>query len=498
MSKSKHFTAILLAIFFIIPVMLSSCNTTTIDQSSNSSDLKPVELTWYLIGSESDTNSPEHEAINKIVESKINATVNFVTLGYSSFNQTMNVKLASGEYFDLCFTSNWNNDYFRNVSQNAYMNLDTLLPKYAPKTYKQVPSYIWDGVKVNNKLYAVINYQITARQEGFWMKKDLVQKYKFDTSKVKSYKDLVPFLQTIKENEKGVTPAQIKFDGMWQFVNKGYGFDKILGPAYINFSDKTGKIVNVYETTEYQDLCQNMSDWYKKGYIPSDAQLNYDPGKDIEAGKFACGNTGTLKPGDEEEFKLSHGFEVTDVAFSEPLLNTTGCISSLTAISAKSKNPERALMLIDLINSDKVLYANICYGTEGTNWSKSKTNPNKIDITEGNDYWKLDWEVASIFNSYIDSLKPDNVLERTKQINENAKRSVALGFNFNPTPIKTEFASCESVIREFTPSLELGSSGDKWKTKYSQFTEKLKIAGVDKIITEVQKQYNEWKVVVKK
>lgn len=457
--------------------------------------LKPAELIWYYVGSEADETDPVFEKINEIVNEKIKAQVHFMPLGWGSYETKMKAIIAANEPYDLCFTSNWLNNYFQNVAKGAFAPLDELLPKYAPKLYKQIPSFIWDGAMVNKKLYGVVNYQISARRDGFWLRKDLLEKYKFDTTTVKTYKDLEPFFKQVKANEKGVWPVNIKFDGMWQFVFKGYGYDRLMGsgPAYIKYEDTSLKVLNIYKTQEYKELISDMSDWYKKGYIQSDANINYDPGSEIEAGRFASGNTGTVKPGDEAEFKQAHQIDVINAAICEPVINTEGVISSMTAISSQSKNVERALMLMELINSDKDLYATLCFGEEGPNWKKVESHPNKIEVTPNNEYWSPDWMMGSVFNSYIINIKEDNVLEETKKLNENAKKSVALGFNVDPEPIKSQLAACDSVIKEMTAGLELGVAGSQWETRYNEFIKKLDAAGVNKVIEEIQKQINDWK-----
>lgn len=42
---------------------------------------------------------------------------------------------------------------------------------------------------------------------GWVFKKDLVEKYNFDYKSVQTLKDLEPYLETLKENEPGITPV---------------------------------------------------------------------------------------------------------------------------------------------------------------------------------------------------------------------------------------------------------------------------------------------------
>jgi putative aldouronate transport system substrate-binding protein len=76
------------------------------------------------------------------------------------------------------------------------------------------------------------------------------------------------------------------------------------------------------------------------------------------------------------------------------------------------------------------------------------------------------------------------------QFNKSAKRSKALGFGFDPTPVKTEYAAVTNVVTQYKMPLETGSvDPDK---VLPEFISKLKAAGIDKVIAEKQKQLDEW------
>jgi hypothetical protein len=52
--------------------------------------------------------------------------------------------------------------------------------------------------------------------------------------------------------------------------------------------------------------------------------------------------------------------------------------NSLTAIPATCKNPERAMMLIEAINTNVELFNLLCYGIEGTHWNWEDKEKNLI------------------------------------------------------------------------------------------------------------------------
>ena len=65
-----------------------------------------------------------------------------------------------------------------------------------------------------------------------------------------------------------------------------------------------------------------------------------------------------------------------------------------------------------------------------------------------------------------------------------------MGFTFNPAPVKNEIAQVNTVAKEFE-GLNRGMVEDM-DGKLAEDKTKLKQAGIDKIITEAQKQIDEW------
>lgn len=352
---------------------------------------------------------------------------------------------------------------------------------------------IWDGAKVNGKIYATVNQQIFAKQLGFRFAKDWVDKYKFDYKNVKNYKDMAPLAKAVLEGE----PKE-KTD---QLFNKDYlGFDQIIMPlawedigggalpGLIVATDKNPKVFNQYETPEFKEWVMTMKDFQDKGYTPKNALTR----SEWDVTKFLGGTGGTYKPGAEEEAKRGwKGKDAYVVPVGSPLMTTSSAIATLTAVSATSKNPERALEYIELINTNKELYNLLCHGIEGTHYKKIAEN--RIENIKDSKYFpNTDWMFGNQFNGFLSGDQKDNVWEETKKINDSAKISTIFGFVFNPEPVKTEVANASAVVKEYMDTFKVGLFGDKTEAKLAEFQNKLKAAGVETILAEKQKQINEF------
>ena len=219
-----------------------------------------------------------------------------------------------------------------------------------------------------------------------------------------------------------------------------------------------------------------------------------DTSAERKAGKFVVETGGTYKPGVEGDLAAqiagSKASDWSTVTFGEPYLGSNQGAGTMHAISKTSKNPERAMMLLELVNTDKELYNLLCFGIEGKHYNK--TDENHVAPIENSTYNpNIDWEFGCQFNAFYKEGVKDGTWEETKRLNEEAKPSPVLGFSFDAEPVKSEIAKCQSVVQEYVPLLATGSVD--LDTYYPEFIEKLETAGSEIIVAELQSQIDEWK-----
>lgn len=459
--------------------------------TDGSGGLKPVELSWYYpatAGVPADLKSVE-EAINKITKAKINATVKLNAIASGDYNQKMNTSVASGEVFDILWTSNWNFDYVQNQGKGAFIALDELIDKYASGLKTSMPGFVWDATKIDGKIYGIPNYQTVTNREGFVLQQRFLDKYNFDPKQLKKLEDIEPLLAKLKDNEKDVIPFAMDRRGKFGNMLRTYNLENVISNvAVINLSSPD-KIVNAYETPEYKKYLDLMRAWYNKGYINQDAATLKNSNDYTRVGKVAVSYHNVLKPGGEQETKVaSGGLDHVYAPLTEVYTGTNTIITTMQAISRTSKNPERAMMLLNLVNTDKELFNALSFGIEGKHYAKNGDGTIKINKDAG--YVAADWVFGNVFNGMPIEGKPAGIFEQTKKENESAKPSPIMGFKFKADPVAAEIANINAVVDEFGPGLNTGIVDP---SKLGEFQDKLKKAGVDKVIAEAQKQLDEWK-----
>ncbi|MBQ7976181.1 MAG: DUF3502 domain-containing protein, partial [Clostridia bacterium] len=133
------------------------------------------------------------------------------------------------------------------------------------------------------------------------------------------------------------------------------------------------------------------------------------------------------------------------------------------------------------------LYNLLSFGIEGVNYTRVG---DKIERSKENMYDAYNWAIGSVYQSEILADQDDDIWEQTQMINNEAVRSPLIGFSPNLDTLKTQIASCSAVLNEYLEILDCGAM-DPDKI-YPEFMNKLKIAGCDEIVAEIQRQVDSW------
>lgn len=460
----------------------------------------PYEIKWYFIGNgqQPDVKLVEDAASKYIQQKGLNATVKLQCYTWGDdYDNRMRMIIASGEPFDICFTSSWANLYKVNVARGAFLDITDLLDKYAPKTKAQLHPSFLTGSAINGRNYAIPANKELAHQWGFWFNKNLLDKYNLDVSKIKTLADVEPLLKVIKEKEPGVIPFQ---NLAGENAVRVLDFDRIADdyvPVALYNDSKDMKVFNFLETKEFKDYLELARKYYVAGYVPADAATISEFVTDIKAGRVFC-KIESLKPFADEERTASWGIPCVTVALTQPVVQTRDCTGSMQAISVTSKNPEIALRFLELFNTDKYLNNLINFGIEGKHFVKVADNV--IDyppgVTAENSGYKpgTPWMFGNQYLNYFWKGENQKKWDAFKEFNDSSLAAKSLGFNFDSEPVKNEMAACMNVWQTSVNPLICGAADPK---TLPNVIAKFKAAGIDKIIAEAQKQLDAWLAVKK-
>ena len=162
-----------------------------------------TQLIWYMsINPVAADTEKVIEKLNEYTREKIGVEIDYKVIANPDYKEKMPNLINAGEYFDICFTSNWTTDYLQFVGKDAFMDITELLPQYAEDTYKFIPEAMWNAVKVNGAIYGVPSYKEMGWQGGIVYNSDMAEAYGIDMSKVKTLEDYTDVLKTVSEKSK--------------------------------------------------------------------------------------------------------------------------------------------------------------------------------------------------------------------------------------------------------------------------------------------------------
>jgi putative aldouronate transport system substrate-binding protein len=496
---------VVLVMMLVLALLISACssgngngdNSSSAEGGSKASgNEKPYEVHMVFVGSDQKDIKEVQDAISAISLEKINATVKFTVINWGAWSQQTTLMIAGNEKMDLLMESNTLFNYSTQVAKGQLLPIDDLLKSHGQGIIDSVGDEFLSAAKVDGKTYGVPSLRDMAVDYGVMIVDEVAVRNNIDTADIKTLDDLEKAYATVKANEPGVIPLVAPLGGITPL--------ELLYPGYFDLlSDSLGvlpwtsgdtKIVNMYETTEYQDLVKRARKWNEAGYIAKDASTTKeDAATLVKAGK-AFSNFGGMKPGIESQLFLTSGVVHKAVELFPPVY-TTGTVSSfMFSVPQNSENPEKAIEFLNLMYTDKDIINLFHYGIEGKHYKIVEGNI--IDYPEGvnagNSGFNLSqgWLFGNSYLAHVWTGNPTDIWEQTKAFNDGATKSKAFGFVYNSEPVKTEVASVQNVVSQFKMGLETGSV-DPEKV-LPQFIAQLKSAGIDTIITEKQRQMDEW------
>ena len=466
------------------------------------------------------------QLVNEQLETKLpNTTVVFKFEDSNSFGSVMTRKFGAEEEFDICFTSMSSNSYFENATkENFYPITPELLETYCPTAKATIPQSLWDMIEVGGNYYAIINNQSRPRQFGVSADTMMLRKYvaqklgrdnytdvsmeEFETyiaENITEMSDLTDYMAFARENVAAGTKfitSMYDMSNLIQYMGLD-DFGSYNVPGAIPWdATSADEIVNQFETEEFKQLIQLASEWYGADKYIDPSVMSGGLTSSVFS-TLSMRFLGSYKPGVEaDEYTLTKK-DMTAIPMGEAILSSSGCLSTMNAISYTSKNPIRALKFLDLLYRDAELFNLITLGREGTEYRVISRNeddtPAQVELLSSAKYRiSSSWVYGNQFLAYPTDKQDVDVWEQTETYNSEAKVSVAYGFIFDEEPVKSEIANCSRVydnnfmqlLNNTNPYVDSGAGKDK--QFYDAFIAEMKAQGADRIIEELKRQFTEF------
>lgn len=448
-----------------------------------------VELVMYVISDRPAGQDVVDENINKILKEKLNCTLKINYIGWAEYANKYPLLFSSGEEFDMAYSATWLN--FNSLAQKgAFMNLDNLWETCAPNNFSKATDAAKQQVTVKGSYYAVPTLLSTYNAYGPIYRTDIMEGTDWN-GKMDTFEDVEAYCDIVKETHPEIEPLDIDSSGpQWQHM---FIYSEHL--AYINDfivfdpNVEKPKVEAIYDVQKLPEFLQMMKRWNEKGFFSKSALADADTTKTAN-GKAAVKlhNLDTYRDLSIQHPEYKFGFKNYRADLAH-LPYTQDCM----VISNTSKNPERALAFWDLVTSDQELYDAFFYGILDETYTLNEEGQYTItdpDMYNTGAMWAartdgLEREAAGTPEDY-QALKD----EFESQIEPGVGNERYTGFVFDTTEIETEFAACVNVHQQYFYPLVLGYTDAE--TGLAEYEEKLKAAGIEKIMEEAQRQLDEY------
>ncbi len=513
--RFKKLTALLLSAVMTTG-MLAGCSsdngTTTVgkdstaagkDSTTVSADVADtseyVELKMYLLGDRTADFDEVYGEINKILKEKLNCTVSVDFLSWGEHDTKYSLLFSGEEDFDLIFTASSWGHYEQTVALGGFYPLtEEFIQTYAPDIWNVVPEMGWSQAKIDGVAYMVPNYQNEFGQDVMAVRGDLLEKY--GIKDITSWEELMNFYKACAA------------DGMYA-SNGGpwYQYFQAKGLSTTGGAPKGGELI-LYNAQDTSDLgFTYLLDW--DGFADYCKQMK-------ELADLGCWSADVLNSTDERQTGLLTGrtagmiwnigsckFYAAQANTEHPEWNVTivdpvsaqakkvnSYINNGVAINVNSKNPERAMMVLNEFYTNPEINDMTRFGIEGKHWEavgdmQYKVLDSSTFGVDNNCNWG--WMNNEIKRTeYIENRTAlddtcDAMLEKW---NANVKAEHPYdGFNFDSTNVATQMAAVDAAIGTYYDPLVNGLVDDV-DGSIEALRAALEAAGIRDIIAEMERQ----------
>lgn len=492
---------------------VASTETADIDTSEH------VVITYMTTGGsdEGNGNADMLAKLNEILTEKVNAELKIYHIDWTNYLSVYNLTLAQMDgSVDLVGTASDWLDAWPNAKNGAFLELsEDMLKTYAPKTWESVPAEHWDLCKYNGEIYLMPedNYAQWTNH-GFAYRLDWAKEAGL-TDGVKSWEDLTTYFKYVKETYGNDLKYLWDSDGTqynqmvggWITSHSNYvpidGLNS--GAMWGGSKDDLYTVYSPYmtDTDSLVEYAKLMKEWNEIGVFPTNVLNNTSSQNrdEYRVGQVAveqhhtqtwtdlCSHTATNTIYDTDEDAETGFFYFGEETGNVVALSIT---HGAMAVSAGSKNPERALMVYDLLRNDPECYRLFNYGIEGVQYAIDengmKYTPDTYDSTtqeiQTNFWWgrnddlelkdaTKNWDAIDKLYAEYDSLKIDypygqfipdvddiqGKIDNVSSVQEEYMKQISFGLYSG---------SAEDIVAEYQAALEKAGINDVTAALQSQ------------------------------
>ena len=454
----------------------------------------PVIRVPYSIVFESFDAPAIQDALNEIMREKAGAEIELVGIEFGNWSTQLNLMLTGGDNSLDIFSSFWYTSVSNLAANGQAMALDDLLASDGQgilELYDGLEEYLNCG-KVNGKIYGIPCIYAWCSENMYMVRTEDSEAAGIDWSQIHDLDGVTDAMIAMKQAnpDKYFVPGST--DPYWIPKSIDYPGDT----NYLGVLTNSTTIENYYESAYFKDFMEHVKVWKENEIFSPDPLSNNQPTLMSLLLGITDGTPGYSWDAQVgiQSSAVQNGIDVVGTGITEALATSGDVTTYMWHVSPFSKNPEAAMRVLNVLFTDPEAAQIAANGLEGLEYVLDENG--QMSYPEGKTMGDLGWPAASM--AYWPNVtlcktwnfEPENIYELMKEKNKTAKKSLALGFQFDSTPVADQMTACANVVAQFYTPLMYGEVDID--STVEEFNKQLYNAGLQDIINEKQTQLDAW------
>ena len=434
--------------------------------------------------------APVQEAINEITREKIGVEVTLMPISVADYTSKVSLSLQGGEKIDVYQSlGNFNSC----VASDMCYDISELIDEYGAGAKEVVGDNFLDACRVNGALYGIPTYKPYALTPMLIYREDIAQELGLDIDSIQSVNDITPLLEQVKSAYPNMTPlAPVQSGTIGLHMCMGdvdWLSDDYYNPVGVLLDNNT-TVTDLYTSDVFKERAQLARTWHENDLVMKDAATTTT----TAAEAMASGNYFGYIAAYSLQAQCGN-YDIAAKILDDAFLSTGDINAVSWMIASTTDVPKAALAFLDLTYTDEDIINLLIYGIEGRDYVLNEDGT--VSYPEGEDSTTVPYTaqlscgtLGNFFKMYpTEGTNPESLAWEEAQ-NKEAETSVAMGFTFDSSSLKTQYTAVKNVISQYLPGLLCGSLDPD--TELEKFEQALMDAGYQDILDAKQEQLDAW------
>ena len=442
------------------------------------------------------------KCLSDYCKEKIGVEVDLTILDATTYRQMLQLGFASGEGWDIFVGSALDYQVWVYSDFAFDMNRDGLFETYGCDIPRVLPEWIRNGCCVGDALYALPSARTFARSVStcaiFCKYLDGIgydYESKWENAKTKEcirisgWEELEPVFAQL---HKTYPDVPIFHAASYGPTDSLCGCDPIGGDWFgvlLNPCEST-EISDFWSSREWNEICTRNRRYNELGYVYQGAVTPRISGT-VKSSDMFMTVVSQGYPGFRNELIQRYdGADVIPFVIGEDLVKSSAASYVCYCIGKDTKDPVAAMQFLNLVYTDPYLADLLSFGEEGVDYRVLENGT--LDSLPGSGEYvtEVSWEMPNVLLSRPWAPDTPDLRVRTRTFNENAAKSLAIGFYWDNRDYADLCNELMNVQSEYESPLMLGFYDPE--AYMPEYLERLKAAGLEEYIEAKSAAFAEW------